>query len=108
MWIALGIKRDIKKLNSKYFKNYKLPSILLMQCLQDIFTYLFTEMALVIVLDNVHLADHCSWKAIVNIVDITSKTLLVVTMEPMEELLRINANVHLEAHMEAVSGKIYL
>mmetsp|Transcript_27908 Transcript_27908/g.26759 ORF Transcript_27908/g.26759 Transcript_27908/m.26759 type:complete len:1469 (+) Transcript_27908:102-4508(+) len=107
MWIALGINRNIQELKSQYFKNYNLPSSLLVQCLRDIFSYLFSEVPLVIVLDDIHFADIPSWNIVVNLLDITSKTLLVMTMEPMEELSWINANVHLEEHMEAASANLF-
>jgi hypothetical protein len=99
MWRALGIDRNIQKLTSQYFKNYNLPSHLLVQCLQDIFTYLFSEVPLVIVLDDIHFADIPSWNIIVNLLDITSKTLLVMTMEPMEVYLYIWVFVYLYIYM---------
>ena len=86
MWTALGVKPD-KRILRKAPVRSKLPPRLLNQCLRDIFTYLLSESPTVVVIEQIHHADVLSWDVIVNLVNISSMALFVITMEPLQDLL---------------------
>ena len=66
---------------------HKLPPRLLNQCLRDIFTYLLSESPTVVAIEQTHLGDLLSWDVIVNLINITSMAMLVIAMEPLQELI---------------------
>ena len=64
----------------------RLPPRLLSQCLREIFSYLFNVCPTVVVMEYAHFADYSSWTVLVNLVNISSLSLVVITMEPLEDL----------------------
>ena len=84
MWIALGVVAAKEPLDT--LQSSRLPPRLLNQCLRDIFTYLLNETPSVILISFIHFADMLSWDFMVNLINISSMALLVVTMEPFHLL----------------------
>jgi hypothetical protein len=84
MWIALGVVAAKEPLDT--LQSSRLPPRLLNQCLRDIFTYLLNETPSVILISFIHFADMSSWDFMVNLINISSMALLVVTMEPFHLL----------------------
>ena len=68
------------------FKHNHLPPRLLNQCLHDIFSYLLNERSIVIVLEYAHFADYHTWTVLVDLVDTPSLALVVLTIDPLEDL----------------------
>ena len=84
MWIALGVVAAKEPLDT--LQSSRLPPRLLNQCLRDIFAYLLNETPSVILISFIHFADMLSWDFMVNLINISSMALLVVTMEPFHLL----------------------
>lgn len=96
MMIALGVTCPLNEnINSSgsrrntaisIFRHNHLPPRLLNQCLRDIFSYLLNWTSVVILLEYAHFADYLTWTVLVELVGIPSLALVVLTMEPLEDL----------------------
>ena len=84
MAIALGIESPNKIQNTP--QAARLPPRLLNQCLRDIFTFLLCESPLVVLIGSMHFADMLSWDVVVNLVNIPSMAMLVLTMERVVDI----------------------
>jgi hypothetical protein len=84
MSIALGIESPDKIQNTQQAS--RLPPRLLNQCLRDIFTFLLCESPLVVLVGSMHFADMLSWDVIVNLVNIPSMAMIVLTMERVVDI----------------------
>ena len=91
-----------KRMQNRAPVHTKLPPRLLNQCLRDIFTYLLSESPTVVVIEQTHFGDLLSWDVIVNLINITSMAMLVIAMEPLQELILAKMAVV----SETVRGKI--
>jgi hypothetical protein len=84
MSIALGIESPNKIQNTQ--QAARLPPRLLNQCLRDIFTFLLCESPLVVLVGSMHFADMLSWDVIVNLANIPSMAMIVLTMERVVDI----------------------
>ena len=70
----------------KSLRTRKLPKRVLQECLRDIFFHLFSVFPVVVVIENMHLADGSSLEIIVKLIGASCTALLVATMEPLEDI----------------------
>ena len=64
----------------------KLPKRVLDECLFSIFLHLLNLCPLVIVIENIHLADSASWDVLLDLMGKYTYALVVITIEPLEDL----------------------
>ena len=64
----------------------KLPKRVLEECLKDIFLHLLNVFPVVIVIENIHLADSVSIETVLMLMGTACRGLIVMTMEPLDDI----------------------
>lgn len=83
----MGVTCSFSDMKATTRKSKRLPPRIINECLKDIFRYLFNEQPVVVVVEHAHFSDYLSWNVLLNLVNVTSRALLVITMVPMKELV---------------------
>jgi hypothetical protein len=65
------------------------PSSLMLASLKDIFSLLFAEQPMVLIIEDAHEMDEPSWKIILSLLKMQLKTFIVLTQEPISYLMSL-------------------
>lgn len=67
----------------------KIPTSLMLSSLKEIFTHLFAEQPMVLIIEDAHEMDEPSWKVLLSLMKMQIKAFIVLTQEPISYLMSL-------------------